>query len=167
MTEIYVDEIEQVEKVTVKISALCSLLDLSNKQFKELVKCEPIVSGRSESLMLLESSRNYAKHLRRIEKTAQKNLERLDSQTALTRQRQKKEEVLTAQIEGKLIPLDGAAAEAKHIGILTRQFCERVVTETVKKVPGKARVKLRRELTQAIDQLVNCHSDRVENQRES
>ena len=160
--QIHIDKTEQIESTTIRVSAICELFGITRNQYESCVKQELIVRDDRRSPLLLDSIRNYVRHLQRAEETTQANLDRIRAQVEFTRQRQKNELLTTEEREGRLIPLAEAEAEARYLGVLTRQFCDNVISEAVKRVPAKHRVKLRGELSQILTDMLLNHADAAE-----
>ena len=136
--------------------AMKEFLGVSRMQWQDLHTKGLIVNDGRQRVMFYETYKNYIRHLKQHEDIAEKNLERLDSQTAFNRQRTKREAVTTEQLLANLIPIEAAAAEFDYLEKMDRKLLEDVIAEAVKKVPKNSRAKLESELTQQMnDQLAD------------
>ena len=159
-----IGKLEEAKGLRIKVSAICELFGMSRMQYQDCVRRGDIKRNELKSPLLIGSVQAYVAHLKKVEATAEANLKRINSQVAYTRSRQKNEELKTAEREGELIPLADSLRECRALGVLTRQFCDRVVVECVKRVPAKQRVKVRGELAQLTVEMLADYADGLDDE---
>lgn len=148
----------ELADVTVSVSALCGMLDLTRGRYEDLQK-RGIVAKAGSRLLLAETVSRYAAHLQKTEETAQANLARIRSQTKFTEQRYRNEVLITEEREGSLIPLADAQEEARKLGVDARRFLEQAVGEAAKRIPAEERSAFRAELSELMAEMLARHAE--------